>query len=627
MFRLFCEVVRKELDLHTSDTLSHNMITAIRRKGEIYVQSKKNSSIKRVSILTLVQSTLKKCHREAVKSHNATGNLTGLWEPSGTVVTLTLSVALLALLKWYYLGRRMYIVISEPDMIKQVLVENFSNFSNRMASGLEPKPVADSVLMLRDKRWEEVRGALMSAFSPEKLNEMTPLISQACERLLTHLERYAASRDTFDIQRCYCCYTTNVVASVAFGTQVDSQNAPEDPFVQHCRRFFAFSIPRPLLALILSFPSIMVPLARILPNKNRDELNGFFNKLIRNVIALRDQQASEERRRDFLQMVLDARHSTHSVGVEDFDMVTEALSSAKCTVDPPQRSCPTSMSKPLTTDEIVGQAFLFLIAGHEIITNTLSFVTYLLATHPDCQERLLKEVDLFMEKHGQVPQAATGNVNTRTRFVLGPDHMSISAVKEDPERSRIHLSPPHPTPASLPSSLPTSSPNHQKTLSLSLDTEPAPEYCSLQEGLPYLDMVIAETLRMYPPAFRFTREAAQDCEVLGQHIPAGAVLEIAVGALHRDPEHWPHPETFDPERFTAEARLQQRPFTYLPFGAGPRSCLGVRLGLLVVKLTLLQVLYKFRFEASSETQVPLQLESKSALSPKNGVYIKLESRC
>ncbi|XP_038174458.1 thromboxane-A synthase [Arvicola amphibius] len=526
------------------------------------------------------------------------------WEPSGTVVTLTLSVALLALLKWYstsafsrleklgirhprpspfvgnlmffrqgfwesqlelreqygplcgyYLGRRMYIVISEPDMIKQVLVENFSNFSNRMASGLEPKPVADSILMLRDKRWEEVRGALMSAFRPEKLNEMTPLISQACERLLTHLKRYAASRDTFDIQRCYCCYTTNVVASVAFGTQVDSQNAPEDPFVQHCRRFFAFSIPRPLLALILSFPSIMVPLARILPNKNQDELNGFFNKLIRNVIALRDQQAAEERRRDFLQMVLDARHSTHSVGVEDFDMVTEALSSAKCTVDPPQRSRPTPVSKPLTTDEIVGQAFLFLIAGHEIITNTLSFVTYLLATHPDCQERLLKEVDLFMEKH------------------------------------------------------------------------PAPEYCSLQEGLPYLDMVIAETLRMYPPAFRFTREAAQDCEVLGQHIPAGTVLEIAVGALHRDPEHWPHPETFDPERFTAEARFQQRPFTYLPFGAGPRSCLGVRLGLLVVKLTLLQVLHKFRFEASSETQVPLQLESKSALSPKNGVYIKLESRC
>lgn len=525
------------------------------------------------------------------------------FEVSGTVVTVTLSVVLLALLKWYStsafsrlrklgirhpepspfvgnlmffrqgfweshlelrerygplcgynLGRRMYIVISDPDMIKEVLVENFSNFSNRMASGLEPKLIADSVLMLRDRRWEEVRGALMSAFSPEKLNEMTPLISQACELLLSHLKHSAASGDAFDIQRCYCCFTTNVVASVAFGIEVNSQDAPEDPFVQHCQRVFAFSTPRPLLALILSFPSIMVPLARILPNKNRDELNGFFNTLIRNVIALRDKQTAEERRGDFLQMVLDAQRSMSSVGVEAFDMVTEALSSAECMGDPPQRCHPTSTAKPLTVDEIAGQAFLFLIAGHEITTNTLSFITYLLATHPECQERLLKEVDLFMEKH------------------------------------------------------------------------PAPEYCNLQEGLPYLDMVVAETLRMYPPAFRFTREAAQDCEVLGQHIPAGSVLEIAVGALHHDPEHWPNPETFDPERFTAEARLQQKPFTYLPFGAGPRSCLGVRLGLLVVKLTLLQVLHKFRFEACPETQVPLQLESKSALCPKNGVYVKIVSR-
>ncbi|XP_061054082.1 thromboxane-A synthase isoform X2 [Eubalaena glacialis] len=417
-------------------------------------------------------------------------------------------------LSGYYLGRRMFIVISDPDMIKQVLVEKFSNFTNRM---------------------------------------MTPLISQACNLLLAHLKHYAESRDAFDIQRCYCCYTTDIVASVAFGTQVNSQKAPGHPFVKHCRRFFASSIPRPILVLILSFPSIMVPLARILPNKNRDELNGFFNKLIRNVIALRDQQA-EERRRDFLQMVLDARHSTTSVGVENFDMVRQVFSATECTVNPSQHHQPRLLSKPLTVDEVVGQAFIFLIAGYEIITNTLSFATYLLATNPDCQKKLLREVDHFSEKH------------------------------------------------------------------------PAPEYCSLQKGLPYLDMVIAETLRMYPPAFRFTREAAQDCEVLGQRIPAGAVLEMAVGALHHDPEHWPRPETFDPERFTAEARRRQRPFTYLPFGAGPRSCLGVRLGLLEVKLTLLHVLRKFRFEACPETQIPLQLESKSALGPKNGIYIRIVSR-
>ncbi|ELK13804.1 Thromboxane-A synthase [Pteropus alecto] len=149
----------------------------------------------------------------------------------------------------------------------------------------------------------------------------------------------------------------------------------------------------------VSFPSIMVPLARILPNKNRDELNGFFNKLIRNVIALRDQQAAEERRRDFLQMVLDARQSTPSVGVESFDIVRQVFSSSECSANPSQQGQPRPLSKPLTVDEIVGQAFLFLIAGYEIITNTLSFATYLLATNPDCQEKLLTEVDRFNEKY------------------------------------------------------------------------------------------------------------------------------------------------------------------------------------------------------------------------------------
>lgn len=524
-------------------------------------------------------------------------------EVSGPMVTVALSVVFLALLKWYstsafsrleklgirhpkpspfignlaffrqgfweshmelrkqygplsgyYLGRRMFIVISEPDMIEQVLVEKFSNFTNRMATGLEPKPVADSVLFLRDKRWEEVRSVLTTAFSPEKLSEMTPLISQACDVLLTHLERHAQSGEAFDIQRIYCCYTTDVVASVAFGTEVDSQEAPEHPFVEHCRRFFASSIPKPLLVLLLSFPSIMVPLARILPNKNRDELNGFFNKLIRNVIALRDQQAAEERRRDFLQMVQDVRHSAATVGMENFDIVRQVFSATKCPANASRRHPPRPLSKPLSVDEVVGQAFIFLIAGYEIVTNTLSFATYLLATNPECQEKLLEEVDRFSKKH------------------------------------------------------------------------PAPEYCSLQEGLPYLDMVIKETLRMYPPAFRFTRVAAQDCEVLGQRIPAGAVLETAVGALHYNPEHWPNPENFNPERFTAEAQQRQQPYTYLPFGAGPRSCLGVRLGLLELKLTLLHVLRKFRFEACPETQVPLQLESKSALGPKNGVYIRIVSR-
>ncbi|XP_074123871.1 thromboxane-A synthase isoform X4 [Sminthopsis crassicaudata] len=304
----------------------------------------------------------------------------------------------------YYLGRQMYIVVYDPHMIKEVLVKNFSNFTNRMMSGMETKPVADSILFLRNKRWEEVRSVLTPAFSPKRLDEVIPLISQACDLLLTHLKPYAESGEAFDIQRCYGCYTLDVIASVAFGFQVDSQKTPDDPFVKHCRRFFKVSIPRFVVILILSFPSIMIPLARVLPNKNRDEVNAFLSKVIGTVIALRDKQAEEQRRRDFLQILLDARSSPSSVSTELLDNVRQDAQDGEL---PTHQITSNVQQKALTTDEIVGQAFIFLIAGYETITNTLSFVTYLLATNSECQEKLLREVDQFSERNPNTSSFAT----------------------------------------------------------------------------------------------------------------------------------------------------------------------------------------------------------------------------
>lgn len=95
-------------------------------------------------------------------------------------------------------------------------------------------------------------------------------------------------------------------------------------------------------------------------------------------------------------------------------MVRQVFPSTGCSVNPSQ---PRLLSKPLTVDEVVGQAFLFLIAGYEIVTNTLSFATYLLATNPDCQEKLLTEVDRFNEKYvSQVGSRGLGDSHTTTDF-------------------------------------------------------------------------------------------------------------------------------------------------------------------------------------------------------------------
>uniref|UniRef100_A0A8C8VGF0 Thromboxane-A synthase n=1 Tax=Pelusios castaneus TaxID=367368 RepID=A0A8C8VGF0_9SAUR len=458
----------------------------------------------------------------------------------------------------YYIGRRMYVLVSEPEMIRHILVKDFSNFTNRVTPGLVNKPISDSILCLRDQRWKDVRSLLTPAFSAAKMKEMTLLINQACDVLLSNFKVYADSGKAFDIQRSYSCFTLDVVASVAFGIHVDSQKNPEDAFVKNCKKFFEFSMLRPILILTIAFPFIMIPLARILPNKRRDELNGFFVKAVKNMITLRDCQDANERRRDFLQLMLDARSSTNYIGVEHFDIVNQADVSIQHHKPPADKALPKKEQKTLSEDEIVAQAFIFLIAGYETTTSALSFATYLLATNPECQEKLLQEVDEFSEKH----------VSTFIGFI---------------------------------------------------------QFCSLH-NLPYLEMVIAETLRMYPPAFRFTRETCKNCIVMGQCIPAGAVVEIAVGHLHYNPEFWPEPEKFIPERFTVEAKLQHHPFAYLPFGAGPRSCIGMRMALLELKITLLRILQKFKFEISPETQIPLQLKSVSTLGPKNGLSVKIVPR-
>ncbi|KAK5867741.1 hypothetical protein PBY51_012205 [Eleginops maclovinus] len=463
----------------------------------------------------------------------------------------------------YYLGRRAVVVIADPDMLRQVMVRDFSSFPNRMTVRFASKPMTDCLLMLRNERWKRVRSILTPSFSAAKMKEMVPLINTATDALMTNLNTSAESGEAFDIHRCLGCFTMDVIASVAFATQVDSQNNPDDPFVRHAQMFFSFSFFRPIMMFFIAFPFIMGPLARFIPNKRLDEMNHFFINSIQRIIQQREEQPPEQRRRDFLQLMLDARTSKDHVSLEHFDTEKHAAEldqrnqpSASDQDDrlPPQD--PLTMrpqKKMITEDEIVGQAFVFLLAGYETSSNTLAFTCYLLAINPECQRKVQEEVDEFYNRHE------------------------------------------------------------------------SPNYTNVQE-LKYLDMVISETLRLYPPGFRFARDIDEDCVVNGQFLPKGATLEIPAGFLHHDPEHWPEPESFIPERFTPEAKASRHPFVYLPFGAGPRNCVGMRLAQLEMKMALVRIFRKFSIVACSETKVPLELKSASTLGPKNGIFVKIETR-
>ncbi|KRT78695.1 cytochrome P450, partial [Oryctes borbonicus] len=113
----------------------------------------------------------------------------------------------------------------------------------------------------------------------------------------------------------------------------------------------------------------------------------------------------------------------------------------------------------------------------------------------------------------------------------------------------------------------------------------------------YLNMVIDETLRKYPAGSLLHRVCTKDytIEETGTKIQAGTRVFVSILGLQRDPEYFPNPDKFDPERFSDENKRKIRSFTYLPFGEGPRICIGLRFGVLQAKLGLCLLLKNFIF--------------------------------
>ncbi|XP_070684060.1 cytochrome P450 3A30-like [Pempheris klunzingeri] len=142
----------------------------------------------------------------------------------------------------------------------------------------------------------------------------------------------------------------------------------------------------------------------------------------------------------------------------------------------------------------------------------------------------------------------------------------------------------------------------------------------------YLDSVVNECLRLYPPAGRLERVAKETVQVKGITIPKDMLVMVPVFALHRDPELWPEPEEFRPDRFSKQNKQNINPYTYLPFGVGPRNCLGMRFALVMIKLALVEMLQNYSFSVCKETEIPLTMDPEGLVGPLKPIKLKVVTR-
>ncbi|XP_074055589.1 cytochrome P450 3A4-like [Macrotis lagotis] len=414
----------------------------------------------------------------------------------------------------FFDGRQPVLAIMDPETIKSVMVkECYSVFTNRRNFG--PSGILESAVSIaEDEQWKRIRTVLSPTFTSGKLKEMFPIIKQYGDILVKNMQKAAEENKPVTLKDIFGAYSMDVIASTSFGVNIDSLNNQNDPFVREIKKLIKFDFLDPLLLTITIFPFLNPLLNKLDITVFPKDATDFLAKAIQKIKTER-KNSSQKHRVDFLQLLMDSQSSKN----------LEAHS-----------------HKELSDEEILAQSIIFLFAGYETTSSVLSFLFYNLATHPEIQEKLQKEIDEV------------------------------------------------------------------------LTTKESVTYDALVQ-MEYLDMVISENLRLFPIAGRIERVAKKTVEINGLTIPKGTVVMAPPFVLHRNPEYWPEPEEFHPERFSKENKESINPYMYLPFGVGPRNCIGMRFALMSMKVATSQLLQKFSFRPCKETQIPLKLSAQPILSP------------
>nr|KAG5712401.1 hypothetical protein BaRGS_023980 [Batillaria attramentaria] len=252
-------------------------------------------------------------------------------------VWVLLLVLLFTLLYLMYLGVRPQLVVTDLDLLREVMVKNFSNFVDRMC---------------------------------HYINRCSQLLSE-------NIKHKTQNQEVVDVKDVFGAFTMDVIAGTAFGLETNSQTQEAEPFVFHIQQMFK----RLNFGIILvhqiasSFPFLGPVFGKLGLSFFGDEHTQFLLKALDDIIESRkNDSVRDEKAADMLQMLVDAE--------ADADAITDRA----------EDSDDTKTHRRMTKDEILGQGFLVLNAGYETTATTLQYLTYNLTIHPDAQQKVVDEI-------------------------------------------------------------------------------------------------------------------------------------------------------------------------------------------------------------------------------------------
>ncbi|XP_063709950.1 probable cytochrome P450 9f2 [Culicoides brevitarsis] len=434
-------------------------------------------------------------------------------------------------------------ILKDPELIKQVCIKDGDNFlDHRFTVDPSVEPIVGrNLFAIKGNRWRKMRKVLSPAFSLAKMRFMFQLIRECAERTVAYVDLHENSFE-FEAVDFLSRFSNDIIATTAFGLEVNSLKDPKNDFYKHGRIISCLATVLFTLKFILSntLPWIMKSLKITILDK---ESVTFFRNII--LKTLHERENTKISRPDLIHLLLEAKNKGRILEENETEEIFEKTSNL---ID-------------WTEDDFVAQCLVFFMAGFETSSMTMTFMSYELALNKNIQNRLHEEIITAWDN-------------------LGDRHPTYEDINK----------------------------------------------------LKYLDMVLSETLRKWTPVTGVDRVCSspyvlEDSSGQSVTLNVGDAVFIPLIALHHDPNFFAEPEKFDPERFSDENKDAIVSGAYLPFGIGPRYCIGNRFGSMEIKTFFFYMLRKYEIDFVKETENSIKVKLGSFnVTPANDLHLKYRLR-